>query len=255
MYTLTLLFMKFILFSIIGYVVEMITCAIIEHRWTNRGFLCGPMIPIYGIGSLLLVWVLKPFKEHLLLVIFLGMLLTTTIEYITGYVLEKIFHNKWWDYSHEKFNIHGYVCLKNAILFAIGTPIIVYIVDPYITSFLLQIKDSYLYVIAFIVFLVFLFDVIYSVIVAYNLRNRLIVVENLKNEKLARIPGMLESILKKRIKHIRKYPKRLLKAFPDIMNSKEKEFDLMKKIALKEKEKKKQDKQSKKKKQKKQRKK
>ena len=109
--------------------------------------------------------------------------------------------------------------------------------------------------IAFIVFLVFLFDVIYSVIVAYNLRNRLIVVENLKNEKLARIPGMLESILKKRIKHIRKYPKRLLKAFPDIMNSKEKEFDLMKKIALKEKEKKKQDKQSKKKKQKKQQKK
>lgn len=242
MYSITLIFMKFILFSMIGYVVEMITCAIIEHRWTNRGFLCGPIIPIYGIGSLLLVWFLKPVKDHLFLVVLLGMLLTTSIEYITGYVLEKIFHNKWWDYSREKFNLHGYVCLKNAILFAIGTPIIIYIVDPYITSFLLQIKDSYLYVIAFILFILFLFDVVYSVLVAYNLRNRLIVVENLKNEKLARIPGMLEAILKKRIKHIRKYPKRLLKAFPNIVTSKEKEFDLMKKIALKEKEKKKEQK-------------
>ena len=88
MYTLALLFMKFILFSIIGYVVEMITCAIIEHRWTNRGFLCGPMIPIYGIGSLLLVWVLKPFKEHLLLVILLGMLVTNN-EYPYEYNEEK----------------------------------------------------------------------------------------------------------------------------------------------------------------------
>ena len=242
MYSITLIFMKFILFSMIGYVVEMITCAIIEHRWTNRGFLCGPMIPIYGIGSLLLVWLLKPVKDHLFLVVLLGMLLTTSIEYITGYVLEKIFHNKWWDYSREKFNLHGYVCLKNAILFAIGSPIIIYIVDPYITSFLLQIIDSYVYVIGLILFILFLFDVVYSVLVAYNLRNRLIVVENLKNEKLARIPGMLEAILKKRIKHIRKYPKRLLKAFPNIVTSKEKEFDLMKKIALKEKEKKKEQK-------------
>ena len=245
MYTLALLFMKFILFSIIGYVVEMITCAIIEKRWTNRGFLCGPMIPIYGIGSLLLVWILKPFKEHIFLVMLLGMLLTTSIEYLTGYILEKIFHNKWWDYSLEKFNVNGYVCLKNAILFAIGTPIIIYIVDPYITSFLLQIKDNYLYIIALVVFIIFLLDVSYSVFVAYNLRNRLIVVEHLKNEKLAKIPGMLEAILKKRIKHVRKYPKRLLKAFPNIMNSKEKEFDLMKKIALKEKEKKKEQKEKK----------
>jgi len=235
MYQLALLFMKFIIFSIIGYVVEMITCAIIEKRWTNRGFFCGPIIPIYGVGSILLVWFLKPFKRNVFLVILLGMFITTLLEYITSYVLEKIFHNKWWDYSAEKFNINGRICLKNAILFGIGAPIILYFIDPYVTSLLLELKDIYLYWLAAIIFVIFLLDVIYSCIIAYNLRNRLIIVENLKNEKLAKIPGMFEKMLKIRVKDIHKYPKRLLKAFPYIMKSNEKEFNIMKKLATKEK--------------------
>ena len=79
--------MKFILFSMIGYVVEMIMCAIVDKKIANRGFFCGPIIPIYGVGSLLLVWLLSPFKDHILLVFFLSMILTTSIEYLTGYVL------------------------------------------------------------------------------------------------------------------------------------------------------------------------
>lgn len=222
--------MKFILFSVIGYVAEMIFCAIIDKRITNRGFFCGPIIPIYGVGSLALIWILKPFMHNVFLVILLGMVVTGAIEYITSYVLEKIFHNKWWDYSEEKFNINGRICLKNLICFGLGSPIILYILNPYITDFLLQVKDEVLMGTAIVLFIIFVLDVVYSCLVAYNLRNRIIIVEDLKNEKLARIPGMLERMLNKRVKGIRRYPKRLLKAFPTLWKTNEKEFEIMKKI-------------------------
>ncbi len=217
----------------------MITCFIVNKKITNRGFLCGPVIPIYGFGSICLLTFLKPFKESPILVFLLGMIITTSIEYITSYVLEKIFHNKWWDYSNQKFNIQGRICLVNAILFGIGSIIIVYFVGPWLARFLLQIKDKYLIWSAIILLIIFVFDVLYSILVAYSLRNRLIIVENLKNEKLSKIPGLFEKMLTKQLKNIKgfkKYPNRLLKAFPNIFNTNQKEFDLMKKISLKEKE-------------------
>ena len=212
MYQLCLLFMKFILFSMIGYVTEMITCAIVDKKIANRGFFCGPIIPIYGVGSLLLIFLLKPFRHNLLLVIIFSMLITTSIEYLTGYLLEKIFHNKWWDYSKEKFNLHGRICLKNVILFGIGGPIILYI-DPFMTDFLIQFKNQYLIIVAIIIFVIFTLDVIYSCIV--------------------------ERMLNVRLKGVKKFPKRLLKAFPTIWKSYPKEFEIMKKIEEKKKSEKK----------------
>lgn len=241
MYQISLFFMKFIIFSTIGYVVEMITCAIIDKKIANRGFMCGPIIPIYGVGSLAISYGLKPFAEsykNIIIVIILGMVVASIVEYITSYILEKIFHNKWWDYSGEKFNINGRICLKNAILFGIGTPIVLYFIDPWVKDFLLQIKDGYLIISTVIVFIIFVLDLIYSGIVAYHLRNRIIIVEDLKNEKLARIPGMLEKMLKKRMKGLKKYPKRLLKAFPNLWKINQREFEIMKKIELKEQKKK-----------------
>ena len=242
MYRFSLLFLKFILFSMVGYVFEMTCCAIIDRKITNRGFFCGPIIPIYGFGSLFLIYLLKPFSydaKNILTVIFLGMLITGTLEYFTSYFLEKIFHNKWWDYSKEKFNINGRVCLKNLFAFGLGTPVVLYVLNPSISHFLLQAKDSVLIVSACLTFVIFIFDLVYSCLVAYNLRNHIIVVENLKNEKLARLPGMFEKMLKKRIKGFRHYPKRLFKAFPTLFKGNEREFELMKKLEIKEKEKKK----------------
>ncbi len=258
MYQISLLFMQFLIFSIIGYVAEMIMCFIVNKKLTNRGFLCGPVIPIYGVGSIALLLLLNPFKENPILVFLLGMIITTTIEYLTSYFLEKIFHNKWWDYSDQKFNIEGRICLMNAILFGVGSVAIIYFAGPWITRFLLQIKDIYLIWTAIITFIIFTLDVLYSIAVAYSLRNRLIIVENLKNEKLAKIPGLFEKMLTKQIKNIKgfhKYPSRLLKAFPNIFKTNQKEFDIMKKISIKEKEikkklKKKKNKQKKKKKRK-----
>ena len=234
MYSLALLFMKFIIFSVIGYVVEMIYCMIIDKKITNRGFLCGPVIPIYGIGCVALSLVLKPVANNIVLVFLLGMILTSSIEYLTSFILEKIFNNKWWDYKEEKFNINGRICLKNSLLFGIASPIVLYILDPKITNFLLQMKDNVLMYITVFVFLIFVLDCIYSGIVAYQLRNHFIIVENLKNEKLAKIPGMLEQMLRKRSKGLKKYPQRLLKAFPNLIKKYQKEFEIMKKLSEKE---------------------
>ncbi len=233
MYQISLFFMKFIIFSIIGYVVEMVTCAIMDKKIANRGFMCGPIIPIYGVGSLTIAYGLKPFANnysYIFYVVILGMVVASVVEYITSYVLEKIFHNKWWDYSQEKFNIKGRVCLRNAILFGIGTPIILYVIDPWVKDFLLQFKNGYLIAMAIISFLIFILDLIYSGIVAYQLRNRIIIVEDLKNQKLAKIPGMFEKIMKKKTKGLKSYPKRLFKAFPHIWNSNKKAFEIMLKI-------------------------
>ncbi len=240
MYQLALLFMKFILFSMMGYVAEMIMCCIVEKKLTNRGFLCGPVIPIYGVGSIFLIFFLSPFKESPILVFLLGMIITTVIEYLTSYALEKIFHNKWWDYSNQKYNINGRICLLNSILFGIGSILIIYFINPWISKFLLEIKDNYLIITTIILLIIFIIDTIYSMLVAYSLRNRLIVVEQLKNDKLAKIPGLLEKMLAKQMKKFKglkkKSPARLLRAFPTLFTSNQKEFDIMKKISLKEKQ-------------------
>ena len=246
MYELTFLFVKFILFSMVGYIFETTMCAIIDRKWTNRGFLCGPIIPIYGVGSIILVFLLNDFKNNIFLLFLFGIVITSTIEYLTGFTLEKIFHNKWWDYSGEKYNLNGYVCLKNSLCCGLGTPIVVCILNPLFNTFLLSIKDPILYGVGFILLIIFIFDVSYSVVVAYNLRNRLIIVEKLKNDKLMKIPGVLEKSIKKRLGKIHKYPKRLLNSFPNLLKSNEKEFALMKKISLTEKNKRKEAKQKKK---------
>lgn len=230
MYQIALLFMNFMLFSLFGYIAEMTMCIIVDKKITNRGFLCGPVIPIYGVGSLFLTLLLEPFKNNPFIIFFFGIVITTTIEYITSYLLEKIFHNRWWDYSVNKFNINGRICLLNSILFGIGSLAIIYLANPIFRDFLEQMNHTALIISAIIIFIVFILDVIYSCIVAYNLRNQIIIFSELKNEKLARLPGMLERMLKKRVKQIKRYPNRLLKAFPYLQKSNEKEFAIMKKI-------------------------
>ncbi len=230
MYQISLWFMKFILFSMIGYIVEMVECALDEGKFQNRGFFCGPILPIFGIGSLLLIWLLKPLSDFWWLVFFLGIFITTTLEYFGGYLIEKVFHNKWWDYSDEKFNLHGRICLKNSILFGIGSVIILYFLDPIISRFLIQVKDSYLIGCSIVIGLLFFLDATYSCIVAYNLRNHIIVVEDLKNQKLAKIPGMFEKMLTKRLKKMRRLPRRLFHAFPALVRIYPKELELIRKI-------------------------
>ena len=232
------LLLIFFVYSFIGYICEIISSSIVQKKLVNRGFLCGPYCPIYGVGSLFILFLLLRFKEDPVLVFVLGALITTSIEYFTSFVLEKIFHNKWWDYSYMKLHIHGRVCLQNTLLFGFGTLLIIYMAQPFIHALLMKMSPLAINIIAYSLLFVFVVDFIYSVIIAYNLRNRIIICEELKNEKLAKIPGMLEKILKERVERFKAYPRRLLEAFPYLKNTNAKEFDLMKSLRDKSKGKK-----------------
>lgn len=92
----------------------------------------GPYCPIYGCGVVIVVAVLTPLKDNLLILFIGSFLLTSILEYITGYLLEKVFHNQWWDYSDKPFNIHGYVCLKFSIYWGLACTFIMDVLHPII---------------------------------------------------------------------------------------------------------------------------
>lgn len=100
------LFLYFIIYSVLGWICEVIYCFALDNKLTNRGFLEGPYCPIYGIGGLIVVYFLLPVKTMPIAVFLLGMILSSILEYITSYVLEKLFSARWWDYSNHRFNIN-----------------------------------------------------------------------------------------------------------------------------------------------------
>ena len=120
----------FIIYAFFGWCTEVSYAALDTGKFVNRGFLNGPYCPIYGCGIVIVVTILTPLKENLLLLFVGSVLLTTTLEFLTGYILEKAFHNKWWDYSDKPFNVKGYICLKFSILWGLACTFVMEILHP-----------------------------------------------------------------------------------------------------------------------------
>lgn len=110
-------FLCFLIYSFIGWCCETVYCSIGSRHFVNRGFLSGPVCPVYGFGALAVILLLEPVKNSLPLVFLLGMVVASALEYVTAWLLEVLFHAKWWDYSTYRFNIHGRVCLRNSLMF------------------------------------------------------------------------------------------------------------------------------------------
>lgn len=122
----------FIIYAFIGWCTEVSYAALDRGIFVNRGFLNGPYCPIYGCGVVIVVAALTPLKDNLLILFAGSFLLTSILEYITGFILEKVFHNKWWDYSNKPFNLHGYVCLKFSIYWGLACTFIMDVLHPII---------------------------------------------------------------------------------------------------------------------------
>ena len=110
----------FFIYSFLGWITEVIYAALKTGKFVNRGFLNGPVCPIYGCGMAIGALLLNVLEDKWYLLFLAGGALATVLEFITGFVLEKIFKTKWWDYSKEHFNVKGYVCLKFSLLWGIG---------------------------------------------------------------------------------------------------------------------------------------
>lgn len=115
----------FIIYAFLGWCSEVAFAAVNKGKFVNRGFLNGPVCPIYGVGMLIVVLCLWNLRDRPLLLFLGSALLITALEFVTGFVLERFFHDKWWDYSDMPFNIKGYVCLKFTILWGLAASFII----------------------------------------------------------------------------------------------------------------------------------
>ena len=109
----------FFVYGVLGWCVEVAFAAVKEGRFVNRGFLNGPICPIYGVGVVSVIFSLQGFSESLLILYLASAVLVTFIEWLTGYVMDRIFHQKWWDYSGQPLNIGGYVCLPFSLIWGV----------------------------------------------------------------------------------------------------------------------------------------
>ena len=199
----------FALYSFIGWVLETIFASALQRKFINRGFLIGPFTPIYGFSAiliiLLLVWISISEQNALITLIknlLLSTLMVTTLEFITGYLLEKIFHSKWWDYSDNFLNFKGYICFKYSILWGVLAFALIQIVHPFMEQFIYLLPESTKMYIAIFFMVYFIFDSLVSAIGALNLRKVIIHYSDLTLDKYK------EKIIKY---------KRIFLAFPQLL--------------------------------------
>ena len=169
----------FIIYAFIGWCTEVSYAALDTGKFVNRGFLNGPYCPIYGCGVVIVVAILTPLKENLLILFAGSFLLTSVLEYITGYILEKVFHNKWWDYSDKPFNIKGYVCLKFSIYWGLACTFIMDIIHPIIYAAIRFIPFVLGIVLLSIIMCVFAADCIITVTTILKFNKRLKVMDEM----------------------------------------------------------------------------
>ncbi len=157
-------FLIFIMFSLVGWISEVLYVGIFhEHKFVNRGFLHGPICPVYGFGGVVLL-LLPPFLYSTWLPLFFAsMILCTVVEYFVSWVMEKMFHARWWDYSHYKFNINGRICLLNSVLFGFMGLGVIHFVYPYMLKFLNWLGDFVVMVSADSIALVLAVDIVVTV--------------------------------------------------------------------------------------------
>ena len=232
MYNISYIFIQFIIYSVIGYISEVIYCSFLQKKLVNRGFLFGPLCPIYGFGAVLTIYTLKEYLDDPIIVFVMGMLITSILEYFTSYIFEKIFNNKWWDYSYRKDSINGRICLQNSVLFGFGILIVLYIINPVVDNIILSVSSNFLIIISIILFIVVIADFVWSVFIAYNLRSRLIVAEELKKDKLKLLPQMFESKHHGQLAKIRFKQNRLIKNYPNLAKDLRKELNDIKNMVI-----------------------
>lgn len=142
-YTFFELFAYFMIYSFFGWGMESAFVSITTKKWVNRGFVNGPMCPIYGTGALLIILVLSPVSGNLLLLFLGGFFIATVVEYLIGAAMETLFHATWWDYSEKPFNIKGRVCLERSLEWGIIAAFVMRVIQPVIANFVAEIPRAW----------------------------------------------------------------------------------------------------------------
>ena len=162
-----------------------------QHRWVNRGFLHGPLLPIYGSGAIIILFATLPVRSHLALVYLLGMLSATLLEYATGAAMEGLFKVRYWDYSNQKYNLHGYICLSSSLAWGVFSILLVHVVHPPVEQLVLRLPQMVAEPLAFLLVAGFSVDAVQSFRAAMDLREILVRLTE-ENEEIRRIAKRVE---------------------------------------------------------------
>ncbi len=177
----------FIIYSFLGWIMESIVRSISEKRIINTGFLKGPVCPIYGIGALIMLLFLNRFENNLILLFFISIFILTLWEYIVGFLLEKTFNMKYWDYSNQKFNFKGRICLVNSICWGfLGVAFVKYI-HPFVESIISKVDIILIHYCVVILGLVMVVDFITTVVKIKNIKETLDKIEKLNKEIIEKL--------------------------------------------------------------------
>ena len=168
----------FVLFAIAGYICEVIFAAIVLGKFVNRGFLNGPWCPIYGFGVVIVAICLKPLSKSLLVLFIGSVLLTSVLEYFTGYILEKVFDQKWWDYSDDKFNLGGYICLKFSLLWGVACTAVVKLILPAVDAVIRVVPHFVGLIVTGVVVAVMLIDLSATVVTIMGIKKKIRLIDS-----------------------------------------------------------------------------
>lgn len=157
-------FLIFILFSFIGWISEVIYVGVTSaHKFVNRGFLHGPLCPVYGFGGVVILMLPPSLYATWIPLFFASMILCTIVEYFVSWLMEKLFHTRWWDYSHYKIQLNGRICLLNSIFFGFLGVVVIHFVYPFMIDLLNSLGQKVINVSGVIILSVLSVDIFFTV--------------------------------------------------------------------------------------------
>lgn len=185
----------FYIYCFFGWIFESVYVSLKKRHFVNRGFLRIPMLPLYGSGAVMMLWVSLPVRNNLLLVYISGVIAATALEYVTGFVMERLFKVRYWDYSNQKFQLHGYICLTSSIAWGFLTILMTEVIHEPISAAVLSLNSNVLFFCVIITSAVFAADAYESTKEALALGKSLEAITRIKaemDELQARITALKE---------------------------------------------------------------
>ena len=202
------LFLLFIIYSFIGWIIEMLVVAMQVGRFTSRGFLIGPYLPIFGVGAVLITLFLSKYSNDIFVLFIMSAFLGALLEYFVSYIFEKVFHARWWNYEKDRFNLNGRVCLSTTIGFGILGVMLIMFFNPMFLGIINNISEKTLTWTSIILAIIFTADVIVSFTTISKIKK---VDKTVKKDNTAEITAKVRKTLKDKSV----LGKRLMNAFPD----------------------------------------
>ena len=203
------LFFLFLVYSFLGWFIEVISSIIHLKKLVNRGFLIGPICPIYGFGAIAITIILSAFIKNPATTAVMSMIICATLEYITSYLLEKIYNLRWWDYSKYKYNLNGRICLNYTLFFAFAGLMIIYIINPLVISIYNIFPINITNIIALALFILLILDYIISLKIISGVK-----VLSLESNKDS--TPEISNYVKEELRNRNFLYRRLVNAFPEL---------------------------------------